>query len=163
MKITIWFQKMDTLICSPFQLNPLLALMFLCWDYLFKGGVFIPLPLLCYLPTLSSILCCHSSTFSTYLFQVQFASFKFCEILQVPIATLHPSFSLLCEMFTLSLFHCWYIPPNPFYIGFGVQKITYLWSFSPFNKLLPFSFYFQCVSMFVFVVFMANLYSCLLN
>ncbi len=105
-----------------------------------QAWCFIPLPLLCYLPTLSSILSCHSSTFSTYLFQVQFACFKFCEVLQVPIATLPPSFSLLYEMSTLSLFHCWYIPPNPFYIGFGVQKITYLWSFSPFNKLLPFPF-----------------------
>jgi len=108
---------------SPFKLDLLSALMFLCWDYLFKLGVFIPLSLLCYLPILSSILCCHSSTFSTYLFQVQFVCFKFCEVLQVPIATLTPSFSLLCEMFTLSLFHCWYIPPNPFYIGFGVQNL----------------------------------------
>ncbi len=96
-------------------------------------------------------LCCHSSTFFTYLFQFQFVCFKFCEVLQVPIATLPSSFSLLCEMSTLSLFHCWYIPPNPFYICFGVQKITYLWSFSTFNNLLPFSFSFQCVSMFVFL------------
>jgi DNA-binding Xre family transcriptional regulator len=37
------------------------------------------------------------------LFQVQFACFKFCEVLQVPIATLPPSFSLLCEMSTFTL------------------------------------------------------------
>jgi hypothetical protein len=138
---------------SPFKLDLLLALMFLCWDYLFKLGVFIPLPILCYLPTLSLILCCHSSTFSTYLFQVQFACFKFCEVLQVPIATLTPSISLLCEMSTLSMFHCWYIPPNPFYIGFGIQNLP---TFEVFHLLINCYFFPFLFSVFLcfFLVFM---------